>query len=245
MRLYFQHTAGRITNVDWQYSPVYATFDECERQNALETGWLPHEYEEPLWFQARQVRYNLDALETAKKHKIPSRIDFEVVNHLKNWDKYEEIWEVYLQKKGFPESFALRDLFKIDPSSKIILELYDYDELVAFSVIRMNPAPVSLQFAWTYHDPKLSLGIHCQYFELQYLRELGHGYNYVCPGYERTCIWKSRFPGFEFWTGTIWSKDKKLYAQLCERDSNLKDVDELDDVEMLPIIRNPKAIHCW
>ena len=245
MRLYFQHTAGRITNTDWQYTPVYATFEEFEKQNALETGWLPHEYEEDLWFQARQVRYCLKELSFAKRHKIPLRIDFEIVDHLKNWSSYEEIWDTYLEKKGFPSSLALRDLFKIDPEDKRILEVYDYDELVAFSILRMEPAPVSLQFAWTYHDPKLSLGIHCQYFELNYFKDLGYAYNYVCPGYERTCIWKSRFPGFEFWTGTTWSQDKTAYAKLCERDSNLKEMDDLEETDMLPMMRNKKLIHNW
>lgn len=245
MRLYFQHTAGRITDVDWQYTPVYATFEEYEKQSALDNGWLPHEYEEPLWFQSRQVRYDLSALANTKVHKIPSRVDFEIVNHQKNWDKYEEIWKTYLNKKGFSENFNLTDLFKSDPSLKEIIELYDYDEMVAFSIIRKEPGPVSLQFAWTYHDPKLSLGIHCQYFELYYLSSAGYTHSYVCPGYEKTCIWKSRFPGFEFWTGTSWSKDKKLYVSLCERDSNLASLDELDDVEMLPLTRNLKTIHNW
>ena len=34
MKLFFQHTAGRITNVDWQYTPVYATFDKDEHEKA-------------------------------------------------------------------------------------------------------------------------------------------------------------------------------------------------------------------
>ena len=245
MRLYFQHTAGRITETDWQYTPVYATFDVFEETNALETGWLPHEYEEPLWFQARQVRYHLDSLDLKKKHKIPSRIDFEIVEDLKNWDRYERIWDTYLEKKGFSKEFNLSDLFKVNPNKKHVIEVYDYDEMVAFSIIRKEPGPVSLQFAWTYHEPKLSLGIHCQYFELNYLKESGYKYNYVCPGYERTCIWKSRFPGFEFWTGTFWSTDKKLYHDLCQRDSELIEINDLDDVDMLPMMKNPKSIHNW
>ena len=245
MKLFFQHTAGRITNVDWQYTPVYATFDKDEHEKALQTGWLPHEYEEPLWFQARQERYALKDLEFVKKHKIPARIDFEISHSLKNWDKYEEIWETYLKKKNFPPTFKLTDLFEINPESKMVIELYDYDELVAFSVIRMDPGPVSLQFAWTYHEPKLSLGTHCQYFELYYLSGCGFHYNYVCPGYERTCIWKSRFPGFEFWTGSKWSRDKKVYTELCITDSEIKDVDDLDKVGDLPLEMSSNKYMEW
>ena len=245
MKLYFQHTAGRITNVDWQYTPVYATFNDNEHDKALNTGWIPHEYEEPLWFQARQVRYKLKELEFVKPHKIPSRIDFEIVNDLKNWDKYIEIWKTYLQKKNFPPTFELSDLFKVNPESKFIIELYDYDKLVAFSIIRNKPGPVSLQFAWTYHEPKLSLGTHCQYFELHYLKDSGCEYNYVCPGYEKTCIWKSRFPGFEFWTGSTWSKDKTLYRKLCEIDSSISNVDELDEIDYLPLEMSSNKYMEW
>ena len=187
----------------------------------------------------------LNLKQFVKKHKIPARIDFEISHSLKNWDKYEEIWETYLKKKNFPPTFKLTDLFEINPESKMVIELSDYDELVAFSVIRMDPGPVSLQFAWTYHEPKLSLGTHCQYFELYYLSGCGFHYNYVCPGYERTCIWKSRFPGFEFWTGSKWSRDKKVYTDLCITDSEIKDVDDLDKVGDLPLEMSSNKYMEW
>lgn len=244
MKLLFQHLAGRITHTDWQYSPIYAVFEKDEYEKALETGWLPHEYDPPIWFQARQVRYRLDALETQKRRKTPKRIDFEVCDHLKNWDLYEEIWKQYLATKGF-EDQSLDRLFSLEPENKIIVEVYDYDELVAFSVIRMEPGPVSLQFAWTYHEPKLSLGIHCQYFEMQYLYELGHTHSYVCPGYEQTCIWKSRFPGFEFWTGTEWSSDKITYEKLCLQDSRIIDPDDLSNDDLIPLNYDFKNIVNW
>ena len=112
-----------------------------------------------------------------------------------------EIWKTYLQKKNFPPTFELSDLFKVDPESKFIIELYDYDELVAFSIIRNKPGPVSLQFAWTYHEPKLSLGTHCQYFELHYLKDSG------CEYIIFALVMKNLFgsPGsrFEFWTTAL------------------------------------------
>lgn len=245
MRLLFQHLAGRITHTDWQYSPMYAVFEKSEYKKALDSGWLPHEYDPPLWFQARQVRYRLNALEHHKKRKIPKRVDFEICYHRKNWERYKEIWEIYLEKKGFDGDQPLERLFDLDPDKKIIVEVYDYDELVAFSVIRIDPVPVSLQFAWTYHDPKLSLGIHCQYFEMQSLLDLGFEYDYVCPGYEDTCIWKSRFPGFEFWTGTEWSGDRDLYERLCKRDSMIIDPDDLSNDDPLPLSYDFEKMVSW
>ena len=244
MRLFFQHLAGRITHFDWQYATMLATFDELEEQSALETGWLPHEYEPPFWFQGRQVRYDLSALKNSKKHKIPKRIKYEFTKNV-DFTRYQDIWSSYLAAKGFDDTQPIEQLFDIEPGKKQILEIYDYDELVAFSVIRMEPAPISLQFAWNYHEPKLSLGSHTQYFEMMYLESIGEDYSYVCPGYEKTCIWKARFPGFEFWTGMEWSKDKNLYTKLCERDSDLIELDELAKENLLPLVKNWKKGHNW
>lgn len=246
MKIIFQHTYGRITKSDWQYSPIYAVFDKSEFEKAANTGWIPHEYDPPLWFQARQVRYRLNEYLQRTKHKIPSRIDFNIKTDLKNIEAYEEIWKVYLNKKGFDEDQSLDRLFSLDPEKKIVVEVYDYDELVAFSVIRMEPIPVSLQFAWTYHNPKLSLGIHCQYFELDYLAKSGEfTHSYVCPGYETACIWKSRFPGFEFWDGTEWSSDKNLYERLCMADSNIVDPDDLSDDILIPLKYDFSKLADW
>ena len=81
--------------------------------------------------------------------------------------------------------------------------------------------------------------------QLHYLKDSGCEYNYVCPGYEKTCIWKSRFPGFEFWTGSTWSKDKTLYRKLCEIDSSISNVDDLDEIDYLPLEMSSNKYMEW
>ena len=80
---------------------------------------------------------------------------------------------------------------------------------------------------------------------MQYLSELGHTHSYVCPGYEQTCIWKSRFPGFEFWTGTEWSSDKITYEKLCLQDSRIIDPDDLSNDDLIPLNYDFKTIANW
>ena len=53
-------------------------------------------------------------------------------------------------------------------------------------------------------------------------------YMYLGFGYEKACIYKSDYQGFEFWNGDIWSNDVKQYKFLCERDSKLKYLHELE-----------------
>ena len=54
---------------------------------------------------------------------------------------------------------------------------------------------------------------------------------YTGVGYEKSCIYKSDYEGFEFWTGEEWSNDIELYKWLCERDSNTTKTKELDDIK--------------
>jgi len=234
MRLFFDHTAGRITHVDWQYSTMLATFLPDEHEAALETGWLMNEWDPPFWFQARQVRYSLKDLTDLKKFKYPQGVTFKVIPVSPvQFNKYNEIWETYLAFKGFEKKTDFKESLDFEPENKKVIEIYDKDYLVAFSIIRISPGPVSLQFAWNYHRPKISLGMVSQRFEMEYLKSRGFSHHYVCPGYETTCIWKKRFPGFEFWTGVSWSTDRELYEKLCNKDSEIINADELFDLDSI------------
>ena len=54
---------------------------------------------------------------------------------------------------------------------------------------------------------------------------------YLGFGYEKSCIYKADYAGFEFWTGEEWSDDIERYKFLCERDSNIEKVSDLDDIK--------------
>ena len=40
MKLHFNHVFGKITKMDIQYTPVYATVEPHEVEHALGTGWV-------------------------------------------------------------------------------------------------------------------------------------------------------------------------------------------------------------
>ena len=50
-------------------------------------------------------------------------------------------------------------------------------------------------------------------------------------GYEISSQYKSKWNGFEWWTGTKWSTSKKLYQKLCRSDSKIQ---SLQDVSKIP-----------
>ena len=45
------------------------------------------------------------------------------------------------------------------------------------------------------------------------------------------CVYKSMYQGFEWWTGSEWSKDKEAYKILCNSDTNTKDIYDLGQLE--------------
>ena len=229
MKIIFDHSFGRMTDMDVSYSVAKAEVGHQEWKHAPTLGWLPDEWEPPFWFTGRQTRLDLVAFK--KKHKFPKNLRFSLVEIGKIADsRLANIWRDYTADRFESDHLEFRKTLEYQPEHKRILVVYDETKLVAFSILRVWPMFVSLQLAWNYHNPKLSVGVHAQYYEMEIARSMGYRYVYLCPGYETACIWKSRFPGFEWWTGEKWSTNKKRYVSLCERDSKIRLIDELDKI---------------
>lgn len=227
MELYFDHVAGQMTDCDWMYSHISATFEPSEYDWAIHHGWLINEWEPPYWFQGRQVRIDLNQYEYRKvkwpKHVYSYFTDLERAD----LDQLQTLYDQYAQYKKFDDHLSIKDTCSLDPQHKKIFRIEDRGELVAYSIVRTHPIPVSLQFVWNYHNPKYSFGYLCQKAELNAFKKWGHTHLYLCPGYELTCLWKLRFHGFEWWTGRQWSTDKGEFERLCRRDSTIESVKEL------------------
>ena len=81
-----------------------------------------------------------------------------------------------------------------DPMADVI-GYYDQGRLVAWSLIRRFDQHNALcdQFAWTYHNPRLRLGIETMKTECAIYRERGFQYLYL----EQAHLYKSQINGFE------------------------------------------------
>ena len=229
MKIHFDHSFGRTTDMDVSYSDVWAEVRHDEFGYAPSMGWLPDEWEPPKWFTGRQVR--LDLRQNKKVHKYPRNLHFAVVEVGQvGYSRMDRIWSDYIDERSYTDHLEYHRTLEYQPEHKRLVLIYDKQKLVAFSIIRVWPVFVSLQFAWNYHNPKLSVGVNAQYYELSYAREIGNMLVYLCPGYETNCIWKSRFAGFQWWDGSKWQNDRQKYIKLCERDSHLKDIAQLDGI---------------
>jgi hypothetical protein len=106
----------------------------------------------------------------------------------------DDIYRQYCAYKHFASVMPMFHSRYTDPMADII-GYYDNNQLVAWSLIRRFDQHNALcdQFAWTYHQPKMRLGIETMKTECAIYRERGFQYLYL----EQAHIYKSEIDGFE------------------------------------------------
>ena len=106
----------------------------------------------------------------------------------------QEVYRAYCVYKKFPSVMPMFAGRFLDMNTDII-GYYDQDQLVAFSLIRRYDKENALcdQFAWTYHNPKLRLGIETLKTECAIYKSRKFKYLYL----EQAHLYKSEIDGFE------------------------------------------------
>jgi hypothetical protein len=114
--------------------------------------------------------------------------DLDVLN------KLDDIYRTYCIHKHFTSVMPMFHSRYLDPMADLI-GYYDSEELVAWSLIRrfdQHNAQCD-QFAWTYHKPRLRLGIETMKTECAIYKARGFQYLYL----EQAHVYKSEVDGFE------------------------------------------------
>ena len=108
--------------------------------------------------------------------------------------KLDDIYRTYCIYKHFASVMPMFHSRYNDPMADII-GYYDNKKLVAFSLIRrFDPHNAQCdQFAWTYHRPKLRLGIETMKTECAIYKARGFKYLYL----EQAHLYKQDMDGFE------------------------------------------------
>ena len=104
------------------------------------------------------------------------------------------IYKTYCTYKHFASVMPIFDARYTDPMTDVI-GYYDQARLVAFSLIRRYDEHNALcdQFAWTYHIPRLRMGIETMKTECAIYKARGFQYLYL----EQAHLYKSELDGFE------------------------------------------------
>lgn len=242
MKLFFNHVVGKVTDMDFYYSPVYAHVEYKEVREAVHSGWLINEWDksEPKrWFQSRVVRLDLSDWEISKSDEkrladSPIKISTILLEEA-NIDDMKDVYHRYIDHKSFPVPLNWENMLNYDASDvKIVIQFHQNNKLIAWTLCRFYGTAstlCSLQFAWDYENPRLEVGKLSQLYEMKACKLLGLRYHNLCSGYETASLWKSSLHGFEWWTGTEWSKDKELYSILCKNDSMVFSISECVQLE--------------
>ena len=104
------------------------------------------------------------------------------------------IYRAYCTYKRFASVMPIFDSRYTDTMTDVI-GYYDRAKLVEFSLIKRYDEHNALcdQFAWTYHDPRLRLGIETMKTECAIYKARGFKYLYL----EQAHLYKSEIDGFE------------------------------------------------
>ena len=192
--------------------------EDLNEKEALENGWLIWDYR---WYNCRSVRIRLDDYKPCKTLKS---ITAEFTTDL---DVVSRIYKEFLEYKGYTEEF---NLFP-DPERAEWLLLKDNGDPVAFTKFKKYDGGLESEFtALNYHSPKLSIGKVIVNFEVEYAKSLGYKHLYIGQGCETGSIYKNNFAGFEWWDGNGWSTDRDRYKYLCERDSTINTIDQINEL---------------
>ena len=140
---------------------------------------------------------------------IYARINLEKINYnilISDWefirtpnvDDLNKIYIQYCKYKKFQSVMPIFDSEYKDPKTDVI-GYYDQGTLVAFSLIKKYDldSAEAVQFAWTYHNPELRLGIRSLEHECALYKNLGFKFLYLGGADE----YKSSIDGFEILGG--------------------------------------------
>ena len=219
LKINYEHIYGSQEKHDLQLTRMTLDQEQVNEEEALESGWL---ISNGQWYPCRSVRICVDQYKN--KLKLP-KIEYRFTTY--NLDHIKQIHQEYKAYKKFDEEY---DIFQ-DSERTLWLIGYDEGQPVIFTKFIRYWGGLESQFTcWNYHKPKMQLGKYIVDTEVWYAKTMGLNYLYIGQGYEKGSLYKADFPGFEWWTGNEWSKDKQKYKELCLRDSTINTIDDLAKV---------------
>jgi arginyl-tRNA--protein-N-Asp/Glu arginylyltransferase len=216
LNIHYEHFYGSQEKHDLQL--VKLSLDKnISDIEALENGWLICNRE---WYACRSTRIRVDNYKSIKQ--VSNSVTYQFTTY--DLEPIKKIYKEYRDYKNFNEEY---DIFT-DPDRSLWLIVKDDGIPVAFTKFIVYQEGLESQFTcWNYHKPKMELGKAIVDMEIWYAKTQGLSHLYIGQGYEKGSIYKSKFPGFEWWTGSEWSTDVEKYKELCSRDSTINTIDDI------------------
>jgi len=253
MELLFDHTLGKQEHQDLVICKPMAIVDQDEEHEALDRGWLALDHpvmKKEVFYQSRSTRINLDLYKPRyKQHQYQGEdIGIKIIeaSEMVKLLGLPTIYDKYMKRKKFSEDYGPFDnyhardqfmLFYTRSADNILgftkqkryryeddhystISSYDSQDLHGLeSVLHANTVPIS----------DITLDMEIEWAANNYV-----SYFYMGSGYETSSEYKANYRGFEWWTGTEWSTNKKQYRRLCRRDSRIENLRDLGNLSLIP-----------
>jgi len=229
-----------------------AIVDTDEEAEAIDRGWLALDHPvmgKEVFYQSRSTRINLDLYRPRYKTHTHEgeKIGVKVIDASEMVEllSLPHIYKQYMKRKNFGADYDPfgqynpRDqfmIFYLGTADNIVgftkqkryryqedmystIDNYDSKDLAGLeSVIHANTIPIS----------NITLDLEIEWAHNNYVR-----YFYMGSGYEKSSEYKANYKGFEWWTGTEWSRNKKQYRRLCKRDSKIESLRDLGNLSLI------------
>ena len=252
MELIFDHTLGKQEQQDLVVCRPMAIVDQDEEVEALDRGWLALDHPvmgKEVFYQSRSTRIDIDQYKPRYKSHTHNgeRIGYKVIDasEMVKLLSLPSIYKQYMKRKNFGADYDpfshyhKRDqfmVFYIGTADNIVgftkqkkyrfqeenystIDTFDSKDLAGLeSVIHANTIPIS----------DITLDLEIEWASNNYV-----SYFYMGSGYETSSEYKANYRGFEWWTGTQWSTNKKEYRRLCRRDSRIENLRDLGNLSLI------------
>ena len=252
MELLFDHTLGKQEQQDLVICKPMAMVDPDEEAEAIDRGWLALDHPvmgKEVFYQSRSTRIDLDKYRPRYKQHTHGgeRIGAKVIDasEMVKLLSLPHIYKQYMKRKNFGADYDpfghyhARDqfmVFYLGTADNIVgftkqkryryqedmystIDNYDSKDLAGLeSVIHANTIPIS----------DITLDMEIEWAHNNYVR-----YFYMGSGYENSSEYKANYRGFEWWTGSSWSTNKKQYRRLCKRDSRIETLAQLGNLSLI------------
>ena len=254
MELLFDHTFGKQEQQDLVICKPMALVDEDEEAEAIDRGWLaldhPIDKHNEVFYQSRSTRINMDLYRPRYKSHAYAGVDIGLkvidASEMVRLLSLPNIYKQYMKRKNFGADydpfghyhkrdqfmvfyqgtadnivgFTKQKRYRYQEDNYSTIDTFDSQDLAGLeSVIHANTIPIS----------DITLDMEIGWASDNYVR-----YFYMGSGYELSSEYKANYRGFEWWTGTEWSTNKKQYRRLCRRDSRLSNFSDLGNLSLIP-----------
>jgi len=253
MELLFDHTLGKQEQQDLVICKPMAIVDPDEEAEAIDRGWLALDHPvmgKEVFYQSRSTRINLDLYRPRyKRHEYQGQeIGFKIIDasEMVKLLSLPSIYKQYMKRKNFGVDYDpfthyhSRDqfmIFYLGTADNVVgftkqkryryqedqystIDTFDSKDLAGLeSLIHANTVPIS----------GMTLDMEIEWASSNYV-----SYFYMGSGYEVSSEYKANYRGFEWWTGTQWSTNKKQYRRLCKRDSKIETLQGLGTLSLIP-----------